>query len=125
MKGEVYSPCNMFISTKEVFDNYSEWLFNVLDGYDAELEKMGIERMARVDGFLAECLLNIYFLHNYDEKEIYRLDFVNIETEPDYRYPSLIRSNENVLRMYNNFRSNVKLLMNAGKYRKHKDKMKQ
>lgn len=80
MRRKLYSPCNMFIATKEIFDDYSEWLFKILAEYDLRLEKKGADRLPRVDGYLSECLLNIYFSHNFSEKEIRRIDFANVES---------------------------------------------
>lgn len=109
----------MFISTKEVFDAYSEWLFTILEGYDSILEASGVERIPRVDGYLSECLLNIFFQHNFKKHEIYRLDAVNVELS-SYKYPEPVRSKRTLVKAYNSIRAIAWCLINSPKYIQHK-----
>ncbi|MCD8363295.1 MAG: DUF4422 domain-containing protein, partial [Lachnospiraceae bacterium] len=44
---------NMLITTRDIFDEYSEWLFKVLKKYDKIIEEKGEMRIPRVDGFLS------------------------------------------------------------------------
>ena len=71
---------NMFVIKKELFDNYMEWLFDIL----FELEKrVNISEydnyQARVFGFLAERLFNVWLqYHQLKTKEV---KVVNLEGE--------------------------------------------
>lgn len=55
---------NMFIMKRELFNNYMEWLFHILFELEKRIEIPKDEYQARVFGFLAERLLNIYVFHN-------------------------------------------------------------
>lgn len=60
-----YSPCNMMICRKELFDDYCEWLFGVLKKVE---ERVHIQYytpyQARIFGFMSErfCLMCIVFI---------------------------------------------------------------
>ncbi|MFI3328531.1 MAG: DUF4422 domain-containing protein [Rikenellaceae bacterium] len=65
MSRKEMSICNMFLAPKQLFDNYSKWLFDIL----FELEKMvdtstRDNYQKRLFGFLSERLLNVYIEHN-------------------------------------------------------------
>ena len=69
-----YSPCNMLISRKEVYDELCEWLFPVLF---AVLEKCGTLDDAyqnRYPGFLAERLITYFFRMKADEYKVIYAD---------------------------------------------------
>ena len=68
--GMFYFAYNMFITRKDVFDEYCKWLFPIL--FYCE-EKVGYKEdryQNRYVGFLAERLLTVYFLHNKDKYKI-------------------------------------------------------
>lgn len=123
MSKKFYSPCNMFIAKKEVFDRYSEWLFTILNEYDITLEEWGMDRIPRVDGFLSECLLNIFFLFNFDKSKIYRLDVMNIELSENYKYHKVLRTNYLILKSIELIRSILKYIVNIPQYYKYKKGM--
>ena len=65
MYSKKISYCNMMISSKELYNKYCTWLFNILfdlekitnlDGYTSQQK--------RIYGFLSEFLLNVYVEHN-------------------------------------------------------------
>lgn len=62
---------NIFIAKEIIFNDYCSWLFEILNIYD---EKKNVEgynaQELRVDGYLAERLLGIYFTWLKDNKEI-------------------------------------------------------
>jgi hypothetical protein len=59
------SAYNMFITRWEVFDNYCKWLFAVLGEVEKSINTAHYSvHEARVFGFLAEPLLNVYVLKN-------------------------------------------------------------
>lgn len=60
-KTNLYSPCNMLIARKEVFDDYSEWLFPVLFELNRLIGKVDDKYQNRYPGFVSERLLNYYF----------------------------------------------------------------
>ncbi len=70
---------NMMITTKDIFDEYSEFLFDVLGKWDKELERRGIKHRPRVDGFYSETLMPIWIMSKFNEKQIYRADVMNTE----------------------------------------------
>ena len=55
---------NMFITRKDVFDNYSEWLFSILFCVEKQIIIPNNAYDRRVFGFMAERLLNLYVYHN-------------------------------------------------------------
>lgn len=82
---------NMFVTTKEVYDEYSSWLFEVLHKYDMEIEKLCEQRIPRVDGFLAEYLLLVWFYNKFSQRDIYRLEVRNIEEDGFVDYTNSAR----------------------------------
>lgn len=74
-----YSPCNMMICRKELFDDYCEWLFGVLKKVE---ERVHIQYytpyQARIFGFMSERLLNVYCIHHHLRVKHYKiLSFVS------------------------------------------------
>ncbi|WP_455669721.1 DUF4422 domain-containing protein [Phocaeicola sp.] len=55
---------NMFITKWEIFDAYCGWLFNILFEVEKELHISQYPYQARVFGFMAERLLNVYCYHH-------------------------------------------------------------
>jgi hypothetical protein len=68
--GIYYYAYNMLIARKEIFDEYCGWLFPIL----FECEKKCVPRddkyQGRYIGFLAERLLSIFFIHNWNRWNI-------------------------------------------------------
>lgn len=57
--------CNMFICRKDLFDSYSEWLFNILKELEKEInesELIGNEK--RIYGLWGEYLFNVFMIAN-------------------------------------------------------------
>lgn len=59
----VIHPCNMFITKKEIFDEYCAWLFDILFEVErrTDLTDYG-EYQRRVFGFLSERLFNVWLM---------------------------------------------------------------
>lgn len=79
-----YSPCNMMICRKELFDDYCEWLFGVLKKVE---ERVHIQYytpyQARIFGFMSERLLNVYCIHHHLRVKHYKiLSFVSGKNRP-------------------------------------------
>ena len=70
---------NLFITKKELFDNYCAWLFDILFEFekDNDMEKYDCEYNKRVYGFLSERLLNVFL--QYNSFKVKELPAVNIE----------------------------------------------
>ena len=62
--GPLSYPCNMFIMKKELFDEYSEFLFNVLGDCEKKIDtSLYCVQSLRTIGHLAERLLGIYYTY--------------------------------------------------------------
>lgn len=65
--------CNMMICSKEIFDDYCSWLFDLLFELErkTDLTNYTIQE-ARIYGYLSELLLNVYIMkNNLKVKELY------------------------------------------------------
>lgn len=83
---------NMLITTRDIYDEYCSWIFEVLHKYDLELDRIGEERILRVDGFLSEYLLLVWMHHRFQRKEIYYLEVRNTETDSFSEYNKGIKN---------------------------------
>ena len=72
----VYSPCNMLIAKKEVFDKMCEWLFPILFKVHETCGTFGDKYQDRYPGFLAERLMTFYFYWMRDEVKVIYADKV-------------------------------------------------
>lgn len=70
---------NLMVTSKTYFDQYSKWLFFLLEQFDNECKKRGIERIPRWDGFISEYLLNVWVDYNFTENDIFRSEVGNTE----------------------------------------------
>lgn len=63
--------CNMFIMKKEIFNEYCQWLFDILEEHErrANFENYSVEQF-RVSGFLAERLFGIYYSYIKQNRQI-------------------------------------------------------
>ena len=63
----LYSPCNMLIARKEIFDDYCSWLFPILIELNNRIGVVEDKYQNRYPGFVSERLLNYYFeVHRND-----------------------------------------------------------
>lgn len=78
--GYYYYPYNMFITSKDIFAGYCEWLFNILNYCENKIKVIADNYQRRYAGFLAERLMTIYFVHNKQYKiAIARKHFIESE----------------------------------------------
>lgn len=77
--------CNLYIMKKEVFDDYCEWIFKILDEHKkrSNFDEYSIDE-ARVYGFLSERLFGIYYTYwkekaEFQVKELQRTLFRDTE----------------------------------------------
>lgn len=57
-------PFNMFVCRKELFDQFAEWQFSILQECEKYISLSNYTRLKRIYGYLAEYLLPIYCFHN-------------------------------------------------------------
>ena len=105
---------NIYIMRREVFADYCEWLFSVLEEYDLRANKAGYTAQElRVDGYLAERLLGIYMtfqrnqlkalelprVHFLSGSSYYRQRLLNVLLPPGSQRRSVVKrwKNENQL----------------------------
>lgn len=78
MESNNYCPLNMIITRKEIFDNYCEWLFNILFEVEKNISLNNRDVYnSRVFGFLSERLFNVWLLKNKQYKFIEKPVFNN------------------------------------------------
>lgn len=84
MKANHASYCNMMITSKELFDEYCTWLFDILFEVEKETTMEGYTKaQRRVFGYISEILLNVWVLHN--KLKVKYMDIINTETSIKYR----------------------------------------
>nr|MCR5785066.1 DUF4422 domain-containing protein [Eubacterium sp.] len=69
-KAQEFYNYNMLIAKKEVFANYCNWVFPILDKIEEESEPLGKQRNDRYTAYLSESLLTLYFEANKDKYKI-------------------------------------------------------
>ncbi len=69
---KLYSPCNMLIARKEVFDRLCGWMFPILFEVAARNKTFDDRYQNRYPGFLSERLISLFFeLHRDEYKVVY------------------------------------------------------
>lgn len=63
---------NMLVARREIFDNYSEWMFNILKRAEEYCDPFN-NRADRYSGYLGELLTTLYMLKNKDILRIYHV----------------------------------------------------
>lgn len=82
MKGTTLSLYNMFVMRKELLNEYSEFLFSVLDMVDKRIDTKNYDPyQRRVIGFLAERVFNVWVMENKNKLKIKYLKVKNTEGE--------------------------------------------
>lgn len=72
--------CNMFIMKRDIFENYCEMLFSVLEELDSKKTLHGNFQDDRTDGYLAERFLGIYLLYlRAQGKKIYEISRIDVK----------------------------------------------
>ena len=90
--------CNMFITSKVIFEDYSKWLFTILFETEKYVRLSGYTRMRRIYGYFSEVLLPIYVLHHHLKyKYAQVIDFPG--REKNYKYLTM--------NLLNDFRKNI------------------
>lgn len=69
--GNKFSQCNMMLMSKEMFDDYCNFIFPVLQLTENRIKSSSYTRQKRVLGYLAETALGLWLKHNkFRKKEI-------------------------------------------------------
>lgn len=77
LRGSVNYFGNIFTMRKQVFQDYCDWLFPILEEFDRQVDISGYSaRERRVDGYLAERLLGIY-VHEHQSLRMLELPKVH------------------------------------------------
>lgn len=79
MEKKYFYQYNMLITKKEIFDDYMEWLFEILFELEKKIDITNYSDYdKRVYGFLSERLFNVW-LEEHDKLKIKELPIINIE----------------------------------------------
>lgn len=70
-RSRYYYAYNMFLARREIFDNYCQWLFPILDYCEKNCAVHKDRYQERFIGFLAERLMSVYFMHHEKNYRIY------------------------------------------------------
>lgn len=76
LKNKTLRICNMFVSSKQFWDEYHEWLFTVFFELEKEISIPDDFYQQRVYAFLSERLFNFYLLQNKVKIKEYELFFI-------------------------------------------------
>ena len=69
---------NIYIMRKTVFQNYCAWLFDILAEFDQRADTAGyLAQELRVDGYVAERLLGVYYTYHREELRVLELPRVH------------------------------------------------
>lgn len=81
--GTVHYFGNIFVMKKDVFYEYCEWLFPILEQFDRRADLSGYgEQEMRVDGYIAERLFGVYYTQRKDALKTVELPRVIFEEAP-------------------------------------------
>jgi hypothetical protein len=86
MSGRRLSLYNMFLMRRELFDEYGEWLFGILEEVEGRIDNSGRSvYQQRTYGYLGERLLNIWIRAQGDRLQVATHKVVNTHGEPKLR----------------------------------------
>lgn len=75
-KARFFPPCNLAIMKYDIFQEYAQFIFSVTFEVERLYDAMGIYRTDRYMGFLVECLLGIFLMHNKNRLKIAYTDMI-------------------------------------------------
>jgi len=82
---------NIFIMRKEVFCDYCEWLFSILEQFDQRINSIGASpQEMRVDGYIGERLFGIYYSYHKNKLRVVELPRVHFYSGKDFCYKSVL-----------------------------------
>lgn len=78
--------CNMFITKKEIFDEYYKWLFDILFELEKRTDVSNYDDYnKRLFGFMSERLFNVWLI-KHKELKVKRMPVYNIDRRPYNQY---------------------------------------
>ena len=106
MRGNSYSPFNMFFTSREIFNEYSAWLFPLLSAIENKVYISEYAMQSRVFGFMSERLLNVFC---YYKK-------LRVRYKPIFFADNNIKENHGAFYAFcNNARKDISYLMGKSK----------
>ncbi|MCR5100403.1 MAG: DUF4422 domain-containing protein, partial [Butyrivibrio sp.] len=69
-----FSPCNMIIARKSVYDEFCSWLFPIILEVNKRIGTVDDKYQNRYPGFMAERMLSFYFYDNRDKLKVVYAD---------------------------------------------------
>lgn len=91
--GKVFYPCNMFIMNKELFQQYSQMLFTILEEFENRADMSQYSREGyRTPGHLGERFLGIFYeyLKKHGNYKLGQLQMAMIENTEDIHVPEYV-----------------------------------
>lgn len=83
LKSKSFCLCNMVVTSRKIYEEYSSFLFNVLDEVEKRTDISKYDSyQARLYGFLGELLVNVFFLSKQNDFKIKYLDFCLLDKKP-------------------------------------------
>lgn len=86
---------NMFIMRKKYFDEYMEWVFNILFEFEKRIEIPKDPYQARIFGFLSERLLNVYVNYIRSRENVKLIYAKVLELKFDIKHAESVKINDN------------------------------
>lgn len=78
--------CNMFIARKEIFDDYYNWLFDILFELEKRTDLSNYDDYnKRLFGFMSERLFNVWLI-KHSELKVQKMPVYNIDRRPYNQY---------------------------------------
>ena len=65
LRGNVLYAKNMFICKKELFDQYAEWLFDILSECEKHMKSVPYTRLERSLAYMGEYLMPVYMMYHH------------------------------------------------------------
>ena len=76
LQSRFFPPCNLFLMKYELFQEYAEFVFSITFKVEEFYDSMGFYRKDRYMGYLVECLLGIFLMHNKERLKIAYTDMI-------------------------------------------------
>lgn len=76
LKSRFFPPCNLSLMKYDLFQEYARFVFSVTFKIEEFYDNMGFFRRDRYMGYLVECLLGIFLMHNKDRLKIAYTDMI-------------------------------------------------
>lgn len=88
----LFYPCTMFVSRKEIYDDFCSTFFPVFEDVEKRLKTHGYSRLNRCIAYLGELSLGLYVTHNHLRRKFVKMDSCGIDEEQLTSFRSNIRN---------------------------------